>query len=58
MAQPSYRLGHGYFAGLRPGTSPLTYYRLRIRPVLQKHLQNHRDDELRAIDEKADHLFA
>lgn len=53
----AYPLGHGYFAGFKPDTRPINYYRTRIRPVLQKHLQNYRDDALRTIDEKVNQLF-
>lgn len=54
----SYALGHGYFAEFAADTNPISYYLTRIRPVLQKHLENHRDDELAAIDETVNHLFA
>lgn len=55
--QRSYPLGHGYFAGYKQNTLPVEYYMTRIRPVLQKHLQNYRDDELKSIDEKVNLLF-
>lgn len=55
--QQYYPLGHGYFAPFTPETEPITFYLTRLRPVLQKHLENYRDQELEAIDEKVDHLF-
>lgn len=53
-----YPLGHGYFAELKPEQNPVTYYRARIRPVLQSHLKGYRDNDLANIDEKMDQLFA
>jgi 5-methylcytosine-specific restriction endonuclease McrBC GTP-binding regulatory subunit McrB len=55
--QLAYPLGHGYFASFRNNTSPIEFYATRIRPVLQKHLQNYRDDDLKSIDEKVNQLF-
>jgi hypothetical protein len=52
-----YPLGHGYFAPFKPDTDPIHFYVTRLRPVLQKHLQNYRDQELATIDEKVDQLF-
>jgi len=52
-----YPLGHAYFADFTPKTNPIDYYLSRVRPVLQKHLQNYRDDDIQAIDEKVDSLF-
>lgn len=52
-----YQLGHGYFAGYSSTTNPIDFYLNRIRPVLQKHLVNHRDEELETIDEKVNQLF-
>lgn len=55
--QQYYPLGHGYFARFSEDTAPVDYYVNYIRPVLQKHLQNYRDSDLQAIDEKVDQLF-
>lgn len=55
--QQYYPLGHGYFADLRPTSDLLSYYLAKIRPVLQKHMKDYRDQELAAIDEKVDELF-
>ncbi len=52
-----YPLGHGYFADFTTSTQPVDFYLTKIRPVLQKHLQNFRDDDLKIIDEKVDSLF-
>jgi 5-methylcytosine-specific restriction enzyme B len=52
-----YQLGHGYFNGIKPNSNFLEYYITRIRPVLQKHLQNYKDDDLKMIDEKVNQLF-
>lgn len=57
MIQQYYPLGHGYFALFKSTTNPIEYYVTRIRPVLQKHLQNYRDDDLRVIDAKVNQLF-
>jgi 5-methylcytosine-specific restriction protein B len=56
--QQYYPLGHGYFAEFKPEMSPIDYYRARIRPVLQSHLKNYRDQDLANIDEKVDQLFS
>lgn len=53
-----YPLGHGYFAKVTPDTNPIYFYLSYIRPVLQKHLQNFRDQDLVAVDQKVDQLFA
>lgn len=53
-----YPLGHGYFATLRTDSNPISFYLTRVRPVLQKHLKDYRDQDLAAIDEKMDQLFA
>lgn len=50
-------IGQGYFAPLSADTHSLDFYRVRLRPVLQKHLEGYRDADLRAIDEKVDQLF-
>ena len=50
-------IGHGYFASLDKDTDPVSFYRTRIRPVLQKHLENYRDDDLRTLDEQFSDLF-
>jgi 5-methylcytosine-specific restriction enzyme B len=55
--QQYYPLGHGYFAPFSPKSDPITFYLTRLRPVLQKHLQDYRDHELAAIDEKVDQLL-
>ncbi len=55
--QRYYPLGHAYFAGFQNNTAPIEFYVTRIRPVLQKHLQNYRDDDLQVIDEKVNQLF-
>lgn len=55
--QQYYPLGHGYFADLRPDSNLLSYYLAKIRPVLQKHMKDYRDQELATIDEKVDELF-
>lgn len=52
-----YPLGHGYFADLRPNHNFLSFYLSKIRPVLQKHMKDYRDQELATIDEKVDDLF-
>lgn len=52
-----YPLGHGYFAGFGKETPFIAFYLTRIRPVLQAHLQGHRDTELGQIDNLVDRLF-
>lgn len=52
-----YPLGHGYFADLRPTNDILAFYLAKLRPVLQKHMKDYRDQELATIDEKIDELF-
>ena len=52
-----YPLGHGYFAGINKGDDPSSYYLSRIRPVLQKHLEHYRDEELNIIDEKLNSIL-
>lgn len=56
--QPYYPLGHGYFAGLKPGQNFIEYYMSHIRHVLQSHLKGYRDQDLRAIDELVDQQFS
>lgn len=55
--QQYYPLGHGYFADLRPNSDIVSFYLAKIRPVLQKHMKDYRDQELASIDEKVDELF-
>jgi hypothetical protein len=55
--QRYYPLGHGYFASLTSTTDFKTYYLTRIRPVLQKHFRDYRDEQMAAIDEKVGQLF-
>lgn len=55
--QGHHPIGQGYFAPLKSTTPPLDFYRVRLRPVLQKHLEGYRDQDLWAIDEKVDQLF-
>lgn len=55
--QPKYKLGHGYFADLKPEGSVIAYYRARVRHVLSNHLIGYRDQDLHNIDEKVDQLF-
>lgn len=57
FVQQYYPLGHGYFADLRSTNDFITFYLSRIRPVLQKHMKDYRDQELAAVDEKVDELF-
>jgi hypothetical protein len=57
FVQQYYPLGHGYFAGLKPESNFVSFYLSKIRPVLQKHLKDYRDQELAAIDQKVDELF-
>lgn len=57
VIQQYYPLGHGYFASFEINTDPITFYLSRLRPVLQKHLKDYRDNELAAIDEKVNQLF-
>ncbi|OJY18982.1 AAA family ATPase [Pandoraea sp. 64-18] len=55
--QDVYPLGHGYFAGFKPDTDPLLYYKTRIRPVLANHLEGHNDTALSMIDNLVDEVF-
>jgi 5-methylcytosine-specific restriction enzyme B len=55
--QDYYPLGHAYFAPLRSDDSVIDFYMTRIRPVLQKHMKNYRDQDLATIDNKVDQLF-
>jgi 5-methylcytosine-specific restriction protein B len=57
MVQASYPLGHGYFATLKAGDSFIPFYKTRVRPVLQAHLDKLRQGELATIDNKVDQLF-
>ncbi len=57
FVQQYYPLGHGYFAGVGQATSITAHYLSKIRPVLQKHMKDIRDEQLAAIDEKVDELF-
>lgn len=57
VIQDYHPIGHGYFAPLTPDVSPVEFYMTRIRPILQKHLEGYRGEELDAIDEKVDQLF-
>jgi hypothetical protein len=43
---------------LKPDTKAVDFYRTRLRPVLQKHLAGYRDEDLKAVDEKVNQLFA
>jgi 5-methylcytosine-specific restriction enzyme B len=52
-----YPLGHGYFAELNGNQDVISYYRARVRPVLNSHLKGYRDNELANVDEKVDQLF-
>jgi 5-methylcytosine-specific restriction protein B len=58
LVQQFHPMGHGYFATLTGSSDPITFYRTRLRPVLQKHLAGYRDDDLATIDEKFNELFA
>jgi len=55
--QQYYPLGHGYFADLHPTSDFVSFYLSKIRPVLQKHMKDYRDQELASVDEKVDELF-
>ena len=55
--QQYYPLGHGYLAGIKPESDFVSFYLSKIRPVLQKHMKDYRDQELAAIDQKVDELY-
>lgn len=55
--QQYYPLGHGYFAGIKPESDFVSFYLSKIRPVLQKHMKDYRDQELAAVDQKVDELY-
>jgi 5-methylcytosine-specific restriction endonuclease McrBC GTP-binding regulatory subunit McrB len=53
----SYPMGHAFFVDYKGGDDFIAFYSARIRPVLQKHLENLRQQELSTIDEKVDQSF-
>lgn len=57
FVQQYYPLGHGYFADFKSNFGFVPYYLSKIRPLLQKHMKNYRDQELEVIDTKVDELF-